>query len=83
MTCRRGTAPAPPARRLLKRAPPAAGPSNGPIQRIKENPGVSGIRVMACRQGAPVSEIITETRVSEVRSQLPEPCFHPKDREVS
>jgi hypothetical protein len=55
MTCRRGTAPTPPARRLLKRVPPAAGPCIKSIQRINEKLGVSGVHVMAYRQGKLVS----------------------------
>jgi len=66
MTCRRGTAPTPPARRLLKRVPPAAGPCIKSIQRINEKLGVSGVHVMAYRQGKLVSEFITESRVLEV-----------------
>ena len=72
--------------RVLKRAPwmpPAAGPCIESIQRIKENLGVTGVRVMAYRQGELVSEIITEARVFEVWSKFLEPCFYPKDREVS
>ncbi len=82
MTCGRETAPAPPARRLPKRVPPAAGPCIGPRQRINEDPGASGGCVMARRQGEPVSEIITETRVSEVWSPFLEPRFYPKDRDI-
>lgn len=83
MTCRRGTAPTPPARRLLKRVPPAAGPCAGSIQRKKENLGVSGVRFMARRQGELVSKIITESRVLEMWSKFLEPYFHPKERAVS
>ena len=86
MTCRRGTWHTPPTRWVLKRAPwmpPAAGPCIVSIQRIKENLGVTGVRVMACRQGELVSEFITEARVLEVWSKFLEPCFYSKDREVS
>ena len=56
MTCRRGIA----------HTPPAAGPCIKSIQRINEKLGVSGVRVMAYRQGKLVSEFITEYRVLEV-----------------